>query len=77
MVRQKKARGRPTVHPLPPRIDATPEEMAKSLFALPADHTWQYEQDGGRVYRCSACEREVHYPETLYRDGRCAECRNG
>ena len=75
MARQKKNRGRPPVRFLPPRVDATPEEMAKALFALPSDHRWQYEQDSGKVYRCSVCEQAVHYPNTLYLDGRCEECR--
>ena len=33
MPRKKKARGRPPIHPLPPRADATPEELAKTLKA--------------------------------------------
>jgi hypothetical protein len=66
-------RGRPS-RPLPPRIDATPEEMAKAMFRLPADYQWQYEQDGGTTYRCADCGREVSYPETLYNDGLCEEC---
>ena len=74
MAKQKKTRGRPVTRHLPPRIDATLEEMAKALFALPADHQWRYEQNGGKVYRCSKCEREVSYPDTLYRDGRCEDC---
>ena len=57
-----------------PRIDATPEEMAKAMFLLPADHQWEYDKEGGKVYRCSECQREVAYPETLYRDGRCEDC---
>lgn len=57
-----------------PRVDAQPEEMAKALFSLPADHEWEYEKEGGKTYRCMDCEREVAYPETLYRDGRCQEC---
>ena len=28
----------------------------------------------GPVYHCVDCEREVHYPDTLYRDGRCETC---
>ena len=74
MARQKRLRGRPVTRQLPPRVDATPEEMAKALFALPAGHKWQYEQDRNAVYRCSNCKREVSYPDTLYRDGRCEEC---
>ena len=57
-----------------PRVDAQPEEMAKALFSLPADHEWEYEKEGDKTYRCKDCEREVAYPETLYRDGRCLEC---
>ena len=33
-------RGRPVEKKLPPRIDATPEEMAQAMFALPADYKW-------------------------------------
>ena len=58
----------------PPRVDATPETMAKAMFALSADHQWEYEKPGGKVYQCVACEREIAYPETLYRDGRCEKC---
>ena len=49
----KKIRGRPP-KPMPPKIDATSEEIAKAMFQLPADHKWRYlEQDreespGGR-----------------------------
>ena len=28
--------------PMPPRIDATPEELAKALLALPPDYQWEY-----------------------------------
>ena len=57
-----------------PRVDAAPEEMAKAMFSLPADHQWKYEKAGSAVYRCVSCERQVAYPETLYRDGRCENC---
>ena len=66
-------RGRPA-RPLPPRIDATPESMAQAMFRLPADYEWQYAKDGGAVYRCVECGREVAYLETLYNDDRCDEC---
>ena len=69
----KAGRGRPS-RPLPPRIDATPEGMARAMFALPADHQWEYERNGGAEYRCVDCGREVNYPETLYNDDRCDEC---
>ena len=69
----KRERGRPA-RPLPPRIDGTPEAMAQAMFRLPADYEWQYEREGGAVYRCVECGREVGYPETLYNDDRCEEC---
>ena len=48
--------------------------MAQAMFRLPADYEWQYEREGGAVYRCVECGREVGYPETLYNDDRCEEC---
>ena len=62
--------------PYPPRVDATPEEIAQAMFSLPAGHKWEYKEAGrkGTVYRCVDCEREVNYPDTLYRDGRCETC---
>ena len=74
MPRQKRERGRPVTRRLPPKIDATPEQVAQAMFRLPANHQWQYEQDGGKVYRCAACQQEVYYPEVLYNDGRCEAC---
>lgn len=67
-------RGRPG-RKYPPRIDATAEEIGQAMFALPADHQWEYEKGEGKVYRCVDCKREVWYPETLYRDGRCEKCK--
>ena len=58
----------------PPRIDATAEEMAQAMFAVPADHEWEYEKSGPKVYRCRVCQQAVYYPDTLYRDGRCETC---
>lgn len=74
--RKKRPVGRPMKRVYAPRIDATPEEMAKAMFALPADHQWEYQKEGGKVYKCADCGREVAYPETLYRDGRCEECHD-
>ena len=71
MPRTKKPRGRPT-RPLPPRIDATAEEVAQVfLQARPPPSP-----DIGveRTYRCKKCERPVYFPEVLYNDGRCEEC---
>ena len=50
--------------------------MARAVFDLPADHQWEYEKEDGKAYQCAVCEREVAYPETLYRDGRCENCHN-
>ena len=73
---KKKERGRPMKRPYPPRVDATPEEMAKAMFAMPADHQWEYPNAGaeGPEYRCRDCNQAVHYPDTLYQDGRCETC---
>ena len=65
--------GRPS-HPMPPRIEATPEQLAQAMFRLPADHQWEYLKDGPKEYRCVDCERPVKYPEVLYDDGRCQGC---
>ena len=76
--RKKKERGRPLKRRYPPRVDATAEEMAQAMFALPSDHQWEYPKAGpdGPEYRCADCGREVRYPETLYRDGRCEACHS-
>ncbi len=78
MPKRKKERGRPMKKKnlYAPRADATAEEMAKAMFAMPADHQWEYPDAGteGPVYRCADCGREVHYPDTLYQDGRCETC---
>ena len=61
-------RGRPPTRKYPPRIDATPEQVAHVVLnAKPRPFT------GPREYHCVACGREVSYPEILYRDGR-GEC---
>jgi hypothetical protein len=57
---------------LPPRIDATAEEIAQVFMRTPPPGP---PVDLEKVYRCVACEREVYYPEILYRDGRCEDCR--
>ena len=73
--KRKKERGRPMKRRYAPRVDAMPETMAKAMFALPADHQWKYEKASSAVYWCESCEREVAYPETLYREGRCENCQ--
>ena len=71
--RKKKERGRPLKKRYPPRVDATPEEMAQAMFAMPAGRKWEY-QETEPEYRCVDCKQAVHYPDTLYRDGRCETC---
>ena len=41
MPRSKKPKGRPP-KPLPERVNASPEDLAKAMFALPPDHHWKY-----------------------------------
>ena len=41
MPRKKKDRGRPP-RPLPERIDASPEDIAKAMLSLPVDYKWKY-----------------------------------
>ena len=69
-VAKKKPRGRPVEKRYPPRIDATPEELARTVLNAGRPKA----RVKSRTYRCGACGREVQYPETLYRDGRCPEC---
>ena len=54
----------------PPRVDASAEDMAQAMFALPADHKWEYEESEPD-YSCSDCGKVVRYPNTLYQGGRC------
>ena len=70
MVKRKKVQGRPMKKGYPPRIDATPEELVQTMFRASLDMA----VDTDKVYRCEGCAREVNYPETLYRDGRCEAC---
>lgn len=77
MPRTKKGPGRGrTGRPLPPKIDATMEDMAKAMLAMPADHAWQYEQGEGKFYQCGECGRVVSFPETLHQDGFCENCHS-
>ena len=71
--RKKKERGRPMERKPPPRIDATAEEIAQAMFAMPADHQWEY-LESEPEYRCVDCGETVNYPDTLYKDGRCETC---
>ena len=58
-----------------PRTDATAEELAQALFALPQDHHWHYKQNEETEYRCVVCGEAVHHPATLHSDGRCSDCQ--
>ena len=71
----KKERGRPMKRGYAPRVDATAEEIAQAIFSLPADHQWEYTESAPE-YRCVDCHKEVRYPDTLYRDGRCEPCHS-
>ena len=71
MARPKKERGRPA-RGYPPRIDATAEEIARVFMRTKPPGP---EVDLEKVYRCVECEREVYWPEILYRDGQCEDCR--
>lgn len=72
----RKERGRPTVNKLPPRIDATPEEIAQVFLRTPPDRKWEYQKNRRADYKCGECGRSVYYPETLYEYGRYSTCRN-
>ena len=69
MPRPKKPRGRPPEKPLPPRIDATAEELARVAMRRPPT---PFDSSGN--YRCIACTRTISYPGILHEDGKCSEC---
>ena len=69
MTEQKNPQGRPG-RKYPPRIDATPEEIAYVVLNSGRPKGPSKDMD----YRCAACERGVYFPETLYNDGLCPEC---
>ena len=70
--RKKKLMGRPSKKVLPPRIDATPEEIAHVVLnaGRPKGPV------SNKLYHCRDCKRMVAWPETLYNDGRCKLCRD-
>ena len=73
MARQRtKQRGRPVQYKLPPRIDATAEQLAASV--LQAKPKPVNEDDFPSAFLCEGCGREVSHPEILYDDNRCADC---
>ena len=64
----KRPVGRPA-RGYPPRIAATPDEIARVMLTTLAP-----KEAAAKTYRCAACGVAVYYPATLYRDGRCEEC---
>ena len=71
MGRKKKERGRPVENVLPPRIDATPEEIADKFFQFPSEPRYLRETP---EYRCVSCKSVVSYPDVLDRAGQCSGC---
>ena len=67
----RRSRGRPA-RPFPPRIDATPDEIATAILTTPPSRVAAIE----RTYTCASCGRVVAYPETLHDDGNCEGCHN-
>ena len=53
---------------LPPRIDATPEEIARRVLTAPSRPV-KY-----REYKCKACGEVVEWPMVLFDDGSCELC---
>ena len=62
----KRERGRPQERVYPPRIDATPEDIARAMLGGPSKDS--------ETKTCSRCGNSVHYPETLYKGRLCPEC---
>ena len=69
-MRRKREKGRPLKHRYPPRIDATPEQIARAFFGTPPNSKVKAHTE----YRCVDCKQEVNYPDTLHNDGRCEKC---
>lgn len=49
MSQRKKPTGRPVKHPMPERIDASPEEIAETVLKAKPKETWRYEQEYQRA----------------------------
>ena len=62
------------VHALPPRIDASAEEIARMVLNTPPPQSWKYLEEMGVTYRCVDCGREVTFPEVMNNDNRCEGC---
>ena len=72
MPHKKKQRGRPA-RPLPPRIDATAEEIAEKVLRVKPKRRFT-DPPAEIEYKCRECTRLVAYPEILYQDGLCGGC---
>lgn len=68
---RKRGQGRPTIHPLPPRIDASPEAIASAFFRSPGNM-----DTTPRKYDCRSCGSQVIYPDVLFDDGKCSRCHS-
>ncbi len=68
---QSKHRGGRTTSPLPPRINAGPEEIAQVLLRGGVSKR----RVKARTYRCGVCHKKVRFPDALHADGRCMDCR--
>ena len=69
--KKAKKRVRPTMAPLPPRIDASPEELARAMFNSPPP-----KNPTVKSYLCERCGRQVSFPEVLNEDGVCLVCQS-
>ena len=70
--RRTKQRGRPTQYLLPPRINATAEQLAAAVLSGKVRQV--QEEQFPTAFNCEECGREVAHPEILYDDNRCADC---
>ena len=73
MTREKRGRGRPPKYVLPPRIDATAEEVARAVLQVKPKDT-EPESFLPVTHRCEGCGRVVEFPEIYYTDRRCKDC---
>ena len=69
--KKAKKRVRSTKAPLPPRIDASPEELARAMFNSPPSKS-----SSAKSYHCERCGRQVSFPEVLNEDGVCMACHS-
>ncbi len=60
----------PRKRKLPPRIDATPEQIAQAFLATPPG----FKKEAPAEYRCGECGKEVVYPEVFSDARRCEGC---